>query len=113
FAAAACRLRSIAHMAKTAASKSKGQKKLRYAVIGAGGIARAHLEPIAKRPEVEIVAIADPFPGKKAQYAEQYKIPATGVYDDYQKMLKEVQPDAVSVCSPNGMHAENTIAALQ
>lgn len=100
-------------MAKSAASKSKAGKKLRYAVIGAGGIAGAHLGPMAKRDDVEIVAIADPFPGKKTAYAEQYKISATGIYDDYQKMLKEVQPDAVSVCSPNGMHAENTIAALQ
>ncbi len=100
-------------MAKSGSSKSKGKKKLRYAVIGAGGIANAHMGPMSKRDDIEIVALADPFPGKKQEYAKQYNIPQTGLYDDYQKMLKEVQPDAVSVCSPNGMHAENTIAALQ
>lgn len=99
-------------MAKSKSSSSS-KKKLRYACIGAGGIAGAHLGPLSKRDDVEIVALADPFPGKKAQYAEQYKIPASGLYEDYEKMLKEVQPDAVSVCSPNGMHAQNTIAALQ
>jgi predicted dehydrogenase len=99
-------------MAKTGSSKGKS-KKLRYAVIGAGGIAGAHMGPLSQRDDIEFVALADPFPGKKKQYAEQYKIPASGLYEDYQKMLKEVQPDAVSVCSPNGMHAENTIAALQ
>ena len=28
-------------------------------------------------------------------------------------MLKEVQPDAVDVCTPNGSHADNAIAAGQ
>jgi predicted dehydrogenase len=93
--------------------KRASKKKLRYACIGAGGIAGAHLTPLSKREDVQIVALADPFPSKKQEYAEKFNIPAGGLYEDYEKMLKEVQPDAVSVCSPNGMHAQNTIAALK
>src|SRR5205823_6035915 len=39
-------------------------------------------------------------------------------FNDYKQMLKEVSSgaggvDAVDVCTPNGLHAENTIAALE
>ena len=35
------------------------RKTLRYGFIGAGGIAGAHLRELAKRDDVEVVAMAD------------------------------------------------------
>ena len=32
-------------------------------------------------------------------------------YKDWKTMLKEVQPDAVSICTPNGVHAQPAIDA--
>ena len=31
------------------------------------------------------------------------------LYSDWKKMLKEVKPDAVSICTPNGQHAPASI----
>ena len=85
-------------------------KKLRVAFIGAGGIAGAHMRYYQGMDDVEMVALADISEASVAARAEEYSI--DGGYTDYKKMLKEVKPDAVSVCTPNGLHAPATIAAL-
>ncbi len=85
------------------------KKTLRYAFIGAGGIAGAHMRYLKDMEDVEMVAMADiSKPGMEAK-AQQFGI--DGIYTDYHKMLAEVKPDVVSVCTPNGAHAEASIAA--
>ncbi len=89
------------------------EKKLRVACIGAGGIAGAHLTEYAKMKDVEIVGLADPVMDSMVKKAEQFKVPLDSCFTDYNEMLRKVKPDAVSVCSPNGAHEANTIAALE
>ena len=97
-----------------AKSKSKrSSRKLRLAFIGAGGIAGAHLKALSKFDDVEVVALADVVKDTLKQRSEEYGIPSDALFTDYQEMLKQVQPDAVSICTPNGLHAENAIAASQ
>ncbi|MFH1567691.1 MAG: Gfo/Idh/MocA family oxidoreductase [Gemmatimonadota bacterium] len=91
-------------------TSKKATRKLRLAFIGAGGIAGTHMRDLKEMADVEMVAQADISKESMARWSEQYGIGAS--YTDYGKMLKEVQPDAVSVCTPNGMHAPATIAAL-
>ncbi|MBT3341679.1 MAG: Gfo/Idh/MocA family oxidoreductase [Gemmatimonadetes bacterium] len=90
-------------------AKARSKKMLRVAFIGAGGIAGAHMRYLAEMDDVEIVALADISKKSMAQRQEEYGIDAA--YTDYRKMLREVKPDAVSVCTPNGLHAEGSIAA--
>ncbi|HSH96165.1 MAG TPA: Gfo/Idh/MocA family oxidoreductase [Roseimicrobium sp.] len=85
-------------------------KKFRLAFIGCGGIAQTHIAALRTMPDVEIVAGVDIDPARLKQMEEVHKFP--GIYKDWKKMLKEVQPDAVSVCTPNGIHAAPTIDAL-
>jgi predicted dehydrogenase len=89
------------------------QDKLRVAIIGSGMIAlTAHLPSWkALSRDVELVATADILPERARLLAESAGIPKH--YGDWQKMLDEVKPDLVSVCTPNAYHAEQTIAALQ
>ena len=77
-------------------------KKLRVAIIGCGGIAQTHLAAFQKMPEVEIVAGVDIVPARLKVMEEKWGVKA--VYADWKKMLKDVQPDAVDVCTPNGVH---------
>ena len=97
-------------MAKRKGSrKASAKKKLRYAFIGAGGIAGAHMRYLKDMEDVEMVAMADiSKPGMETK-AEQFGI--DGIFTDYRKMLSTVKPDAVSVCTPNGAHAEASISA--
>lgn len=85
-------------------------KKLRVALIGAGGIAGAHMRYYAKMDDVELVALADVSKESMARRAEEFKV--ADCFTDYRKMLEKVRPDAVSICTPNGLHAPTTIAAL-
>ncbi|MSR82851.1 MAG: Gfo/Idh/MocA family oxidoreductase [Candidatus Latescibacteria bacterium] len=95
-------------MAKKAAAPRS--KKLRVALIGAGGIAGAHMRYYVKMEDVELVALADVSVESMARRAEEFKVP--DCFTDYRKMLKKIRPDAVSICTPNGLHAPTTIAAL-
>lgn len=95
-------------MAKRSSAK---KKTLRYAFIGAGGIAGAHMRYLQDMDDVEMVAMADISKAGMEAKAEQFGI--DGIYTDVRKMLAEVKPDAVSVCTPNGAHAEGSILASQ
>ena len=87
-------------------------KPFRVAFIGAGGIAHTHVNHLKKLEGVEVVAAADVSEKALAKFKDAFNTPR--VFTDYRQMLKEVKEiDAVDICTPNGLHAENTIAALQ
>ncbi|MEM9914067.1 MAG: Gfo/Idh/MocA family oxidoreductase [Planctomycetota bacterium] len=90
---------------------SSSSKKLRMAFIGAGGIAAAHLNALKDFDDVKVVALADVNQKGLESRGEEFGVPADGLFTDYKKMLKAVQPDAVNICTPNGLHAPNAIAA--
>lgn len=84
-------------------------KKIKVAVIGCGSISKyRHIPEYAMNPNVELVAFCDLITERAASYADTYKAKA---YTDYKQLLAEVKPDAVSVCLPNYLHAEVSIAA--
>src|SRR5262249_30740716 len=61
---------------------------------------------------VEIVAAADVVQDNLDRAKKEFNVQRG--YKDYSEMLKaEREMDAVSVCTPNGLHAPNTIAALE
>jgi UDP-N-acetyl-2-amino-2-deoxyglucuronate dehydrogenase len=85
--------------------------KIRFAVIGAGAIAPAHIKAIAANSNAELVAIADSVEDKAKARAQEYGIPYA--YKDYQEMLQREDIHAVSISLPSGMHADAVIAAAQ
>ncbi len=89
-------------------------KKLRIGIIGTGGIAGAHMRSYLKLDNVEVVAGADIVPGKARKFFdERFEQPQCLAFDSAEAMLREVELDAVSVCSYNQTHAECTVAALE
>jgi predicted dehydrogenase len=89
----------------------EGDRKLRYGFIGAGGIASAHMTQLALRKDVEMVAMADPNEKSMADYATKFGIKNS--FANWREMLSKVQLDAVSVCTPNKLHAECAIGAME
>ena len=85
-------------------------KKLRYGFIGAGGIAGAHLRELARRDDVQLVAMADISAAALRRHKEQFGI--QGMYESWTDMLAREQLDAVSVCTPNKLHEQPAIDAL-
>lgn len=85
--------------------------KVRVAVIGCGSISKyRHIPEYAAHPDVELVAFVDPIIERAEEYAAKHGGKA---FADYETMLAEVKPDAVSVCTPNALHASMSIAAAK
>lgn len=87
-------------------------KKLRVGVVGTGNIfVSAHLEPLLKHEEVELVALCDIKREKAERIASDRQIPF--VYEDYRQMLKEQELDVVDICTPNLLHSKVAVEALR
>lgn len=84
--------------------------KVRVGIVGAG-IGKAHANGYSKLENVEIAALCDLNEERARGLAEEFRIPK--LYTDYREMLASEALDAVSVCTPNALHAEVAIAALE
>jgi len=82
---------------------------LRFSIVGCGRIAHRHAEHIHKLGE--LVGVCDIVTAKAKELAGKYGIPFFQDIDDL--LGGAVGMDVVSVCSPNGLHAEHTIKALR
>ncbi len=86
-------------------------KRLRIGFVGVGGIARYQIGLFQKIPGVEVVAAADVSADALAKVKEQFSI--GHVTTDWRELVRMKNVDAVSVCTPNKLHAAPTIAALK
>src|ERR1700722_12234225 len=83
--------------------------KLRVAIIGCGGISETHIRALQTFPEVELVAGVDVKTDRLKLMEEKYGFPS--LFTDWKRMLKEVKPDAVVICTPNGVHSQPAMDA--
>ncbi len=83
-------------------------KKYNFALIGCGRIAQRHAEHIANNGQLK--AVCDIDLEKAQKLAEKYGATAYQYVDDL--LAAEGEIDVVSICSPNGLHAEHSIKAL-
>jgi len=82
---------------------------VRLGFVGAGAIARRHLDILAARSDVEVAAICD----VDVERAETTADPLEArVYEHWRTMLDEEGLDALFVCAPPESHAEPTVEAL-
>jgi predicted dehydrogenase len=78
---------------------------VRVALVGSGYIARVHARA-ARELGGEIVAIC----GRTLTSAASFGVGAP--YDRLDRLLAEQRPDIVHICTPNNLHAEQSIAAF-
>lgn len=82
---------------------------LKFAVIGAGHIGKRHAEMVARNPETQLVAMCDRR--SKSECEVTHDLP---FYQNPQEMLAaHPELDVVCVCTPNGLHAEHALVALE
>lgn len=83
--------------------------KLKFAIIGCGRIAERHAEQIKRLAILQ--AVCDKVESRAVWFGENY---GSKVYTDYEKLLSnERDLDVISVCTPNGIHAEHSIKAFR
>jgi UDP-N-acetyl-2-amino-2-deoxyglucuronate dehydrogenase len=83
--------------------------KIRFAIVGCGRIAQRHAEHITRFGT--LTAVCDIDKNKADELAGKYKVKS---YYSIESMLKyKSEIDVVSICTPNGLHAEHTIKSLR
>ncbi|UAM96596.1 Gfo/Idh/MocA family oxidoreductase [Polaribacter litorisediminis] len=84
------------------------KEKVKFAIVGCGRIAQRHAEHISNFGI--LTAVCDIEYEKAEKLGNQYSAKS---YNSIEELLKnETDTDVVSICSPNGLHAEHTIKAL-
>ena len=82
-------------------------KKVRFGIIGFGNIGTRYRDRMSENDDCELVAVCDV---KKEKLTTLDKNIQT--YADYADLLKDDSVDVVVVATPNNLHKEMTIAAL-
>lgn len=85
-------------------------EKIRWGIIGCGVIAPWHADSVVDSEYTELVAVCDVDVPKGEAFGLEYDVT---FYPDYRQMLTQGGVDAVSICTPSGLHSEMTIAAAQ
>ena len=89
------------------------QAKLKFGIIGCGGMAQGHIGQLGMMPESSVVALADTSPqsiaNTRARHVFARDIPA---FANYQDMLKQVPLDAVVIVTPHALHFAPAADAL-
>ncbi len=81
-------------------------------IIGGGGIAQSvHIPGYQKLANAKVIAVSDPVEASRKACEEKFGIEKT--YADFEEMLANPAIDAVSVTTPNFLHAEASIKALK
>lgn len=84
-------------------------RKIRFGIIGCGRIASRHALHISNSGI--LIAVCDIVKEKAEMLAVEHKVKA---YDDINEMLKSEQGniDVIVICTPNGLHSNHGILAL-
>ncbi|HWR44276.1 Gfo/Idh/MocA family oxidoreductase [Sporomusa sp.] len=82
--------------------------QVKFAIVGTGSIVPIHAQAISRIDDASLVAICGKNAAKAQEFATNFNC---DWYNDYQEMLKRTDIDAVSICTPSGLHAELGIEA--
>lgn len=84
---------------------------LHVALAGPGAFGQKHLDAIRNIPDVEVVSLIGREPAKTREVAERYGVPHTTT--ELGDALALPQVDAVILCTPTQLHAQQAIACLR
>lgn len=83
--------------------------KIKFAIVGAGHIGKRHAEMVRREEEAELVALVD-VRTKEECAAEDFNVPFFHTMDEL--LASGIEFDVVNVCTPNGLHAAQSMTAL-
>lgn len=84
--------------------------KIKFAVVGCGHIGKRHAEMIVRNPEAELAALCDILPREQLGI-DNFDVP---FFPSIESLLEsKLEFDVVNICTPNGYHASQSLAALE
>lgn len=78
-------------------------ERLRFGIIGAGGVTHGHVQHMMGSGQVDIVAVTEPSPASVERFRQVNGLSPT-VYTDHRQMLAAEGLDAVLIASPHTAH---------
>ncbi len=91
-------------------SEFKENDKIKFAVVGCGHIGKRHATMIANNNESELVALCDIKPKDKLGLDNFEGVPFFNSLDDL--LNSNIDLDVVNICTPNGLHSDQAVKAL-
>lgn len=86
-------------------------RKIRIGVVGCGRISKNHFDSIENYSnDLELISICDIDPNPLKILSSKYKVP---FYYDLEEMLAKEKIDLVTICTPSGIHPNQTILAAK
>ena len=85
-------------------------KTYRIGIVGIGGIAKMHALAIGDIENAELVAGSCRTESKGRAFADEH---GCRWHADYQTLLDEEKPDAITIATPSGAHLEPMLAAAE
>jgi predicted dehydrogenase len=97
-------------MTTEATQQEPRARPVRFAVVGAGVIGRHHARVISHLEDAELTVVVDPAGDAAEKLAAEYGALTAARLDE---ALARDDVDAVAVCTPSGIHAEQATAVLE
>ncbi|QQS28489.1 MAG: Gfo/Idh/MocA family oxidoreductase [Sphingobacteriales bacterium] len=82
-----------------------------FAIIGIGNIGTRHAKHIYQNPKSNLIAVCD-ISRKNEEIIRSY-YPNINFFNNYKELLQLQNIDVVNICTPNYLHSQMTIDALQ
>ncbi|SFC82428.1 Predicted dehydrogenase [Flexibacter flexilis DSM 6793] len=87
------------------------QKKITFAVVGCGHIGKRHAFLIQQNPEAQLVGMADTNTTLQQNIENEHNTP---FFDSLESLLASgLRPDVINICTPNHLHAPQSLLALE
>lgn len=81
-----------------------------FGIVGAGMVAQYHAEAIAQTPGARLVAVCRADAARAAETEARHGVPCETTYA---ALLTRPDVEVVCICTPSGLHTEQTLAAAQ
>lgn len=82
----------------------------RIALVGCGRISQNHFDAIKKVEGLKLVAVCDEISSRAEEAGSKLGVPS---FTDYATMLRTAECDAVTICTPSGLHSSQGVLAAR
>jgi predicted dehydrogenase len=84
--------------------------KIRWGILGTGGIARKFADGLAILPDAELTAVGSRTPEAAEAFGSAYKIPHR--HGSYAELMRDPDVDVIYVATVHPLHCENSLGCL-
>lgn len=85
--------------------------KIRWGLVGLGGISRKFADDLKLVPDAELVAVGSRSQDKADSFAKEYDVP--NAFGSYEDLFDFDEVDVLYIATPHNSHAELSIAAMK